>query len=184
MARVAVVGPDSRVLNLVEAPAGWQPPADQTTVPADATVAIGDTWNPATQKFTRTPTPIEARRAAKLARIMTERAALLAAGAPCDGHRIEVDDPSRANLGGMATTAALALLGVVPWPNAYAQGWITLDNGRIPLPEPRSAIALAATAGEWYGGVVQRGRDLKDAVLAAADPDTVTISWAPFDAAP
>ena len=169
---------------MVEAPEGWQPPAGHSTVPANATVEIGDTWSSATQSFAPTPKHADARRSMKIERIKAQRAALLAAGAPYDGHRIEVDDASRSNLGGMATTAALALLGVVHWPDAYAQGWITLDNGRIPLPEPRSAIALAATVGEWYGGVVQRGRDLKDAVLAAADPDTVMLSWAPFDAAP
>lgn len=90
----------------------------------------------------------------------------LAAGAPYAGHRIALDDASRADLSGMAATALAASTGFAPWPASYQQGWITMDNSRIPLPTPGDGLALAAAAGDYYASAVQRARDRKDAAVA------------------
>lgn len=112
--------------------------------------------------------PIADARAAKLAAIVATADALLSAGAPRSGLHISVDDGSRADLTAMAATASAALAGAVAWPESYARGWITTENERIPLATPAEGLTLAATVGDWYARLVQRRRDLKDAVLAAA----------------
>ena len=96
----------------------------------------------------------------------------LAAGAlhPSSGLHIALGDGSRADIGGMATTAvAVIATGAVPWPEAYALGWISIENTRIPLATPADGIALAALVGQVYSAIVQHGRNLKDAIEAAAD---------------
>lgn len=94
---------------------------------------------------------------------------LLLAGARVNENlHIALDDGSRADLTAMAATATAAAAGVVTWPESYARGWITIENVRIPLPAPTDGLVLAAAAGDYYAGVVQNRRDLKDAALAAA----------------
>lgn len=112
-------------------------------------------------------------RAAKLAAISNAADALFAAGAPYDGLHIAVLDGSRADLTAMAATASAALAGSVAWPESYALGWITVENGRITLATPAAGLALAAAVGDWYAQIVQHRRDLKDAVLAAEDIPSV-----------
>lgn len=112
---------------------------------------------------------LAARRAAMTAAVEARKAALVGAGAPYGGLHIALDIGSRADLGGMATTAALAAAETVPWPADYAAGWISAENDRIPLDTPADGIALAAAAGAHYAAIVQRARTLKDAVLAAED---------------
>ena len=97
------------------------------------------------------------------------RAAKLVAGAPIGGLRVAIDDTSRGDIGGMATTALAALSSAAPWPESYAAGWITMSNVRLPLPTPADGLALAAAVGDWYARIVQHARSLKDAVLAAED---------------
>lgn len=99
---------------------------------------------------------------------------LLMAGYPyaSDLH-VALTDSSRTDLGAMATTAGFARLNIVPWPESYQRGWITIENTRIPLATPDDGIALAAPVGAYYGAIRQRGRDLKDAILNAADEATL-----------
>ena len=79
---------------------------------------------------------------------------------------------SRTDQGGMATMAGLVVMGLLPWPDSYAQGWIALDNTRLPLPTPQDGIALAAVVGVTYSALAQHARTLKDAALAG-DPAVV-----------
>ena len=117
---------------------------------------------------------LEDLRAAKIAAITAVADALLAAGAPvAGGLHISLDDGSRADLTAMASTAIAASSGAVEWPESYAQGWITAENIRIPLAQPAEGLALAAMAGSHYAAIVQRRRDLKDAVLAAPTADAL-----------
>lgn len=110
------------------------------------------------------------RREAMIARVNALADAKLAAGYPAaDGLHVDVSDSSRADLGGMATTALGATSGTLPWPDSYKEGWITIENVRIPMPEPADGLMLAAGAGEFYAAIKQHARDLKDAVLAATD---------------
>lgn len=128
----------------------------------------------------KTPAELDADRAARLddARankvlaIDAERDRRLGLGALHEGKRFSMSDTSRTDLGGMATTAALVLAGALPWPESYAQGWISLDNSRLPLPTPAEGIVLAAKVGVTYSAVVQHARTLKDAALAG-DPAAV-----------
>jgi hypothetical protein len=117
-------------------------------------------------------------RVAKLASIMAKADALLAAGAPVshegDTLHIALDDGSRANITGMATTAIAASANTIEWPASYQQGWITIENIRIPLTAPADGIALAAQAGDYYAQIVQRARDLKDAAIAAEDDSALS----------
>lgn len=124
------------------------------------------------------PRTIEEHRSEKLAAVQAKAAALLTAGAPVthegETMHIALDDGSRADLTGMATTAMAAIAGTVPWPGSYQQGWITIENVRIPLGAPADGIALAATAGDYYACIIQRARDLKDAIAGAADEDALS----------
>lgn len=113
--------------------------------------------------------PVEAARAAKLAEIAAAAEALLSAGYPTGGLHIAVDDGARADLTAMAATALGAAGGALPWPAAYATGWIAIENVRIPLPTPADGLALAAGVGAWYAALVQHRRDLKDDALSAPD---------------
>jgi len=121
---------------------------------------------------------ITAARDAKVTAIQAERDRRLRAGALHQGKRFAMDGDSRTDQGGMATTAALVQLGALPWPESYAQGWISLDNTRLPLPTPQDGIALAATVAVTYSALIQHARDLKDAALAG-DPASVnhTAGW-------
>ncbi|WP_372395142.1 hypothetical protein ABMY26_06445 (plasmid) [Azospirillum sp. HJ39] len=113
-------------------------------------------------------------RAAKIRAIDVERDRRLALGALYAGKRFSMSDTSRTDLSGMATTAGLVLSGALPvWPEAYAQGWIAIDNGRHPLPTPADGIALAATVALAYSATVQHARSLKDMALTADDPAEV-----------
>ncbi|CAO3355187.1 DUF4376 domain-containing protein [Azospirillum palustre] len=125
-----------------------------------------------------TPTEIVSQAAAarrsKVQAIDDERDRRLALGALHGGKRFSTSDTSRTDLGGMATTAGLVMLGALPaWPDSYAQGWIAIDNTRLPLPTPADGIALAAAVALSYSATVQHARDLKDAALTAADPSVV-----------
>lgn len=92
----------------------------------------------------------------------------LEAGCPvAGGLHIAIDGDTRADLGAMATTAALAQSGVTAWPESYSRGWITKENVRIQLPLPQDGIALAAAVGDYYAQLRQHARDLKDAIIAA-----------------
>lgn len=119
------------------------------------------------------PSQFEANRLAVLAQIVAKVEALLAAGATIEHEEqilhVALTDASRADVGGMATTAMAAIGGAVPWPTSYSRGWITVENVRIPMPTPADGLSLAAQVGDYYASVVQNGRDLKDAVLAAED---------------
>lgn len=102
--------------------------------------------------------------------ISVKVAALMAIGYPAEADRhIALDGDTRADLGAMATTAALAISGVTVWPESYSKGWITIENIRIPLPTPQDGITLGAAVGDYYAQVRQHARDLKDAVMAAQD---------------
>lgn len=109
-------------------------------------------------------------RIGKISAITAISATLFAAGAPvAAGLHVALDDSSRADLAAMAATATVALSGVVPWPESYARGWITIENVRIPLPTPTDGLALSAAVGNYYAALVQHRRDLKDAALKAGD---------------
>ena len=99
--------------------------------------------------------------------------ALLAVGAPVASGEttlhVALDAGSRADLTAMAATAMGAANSVLPWPESYQRGWITVENIRIPLPTPPDGLLLAAGVGDRYAQIIQRGRDLKDAVITAAD---------------
>lgn len=135
----------------------------------------------ATATYTLVPlTPEEiaaqltAARVAKVREIDAARDRRLGLGALHGGKRFSTSDASRTDLGGMATTAGLVMMGALPaWPESYAQGWIAIDNTRLPLPTPADGIALAAAVALSYSATIQHARDLKDAALAAADPAAV-----------
>lgn len=125
---------------------------------------------------------LEDLRTIKFASVASTAGALLSAGAPHSGLHIAVDNGSRADLTAMAATATAALSGTVAWPESYARGWISIENARIPLATPADGLALAAVVGDWYARLVQHRRDLKDAVIAAADAAAVaaidiTAGW-------
>lgn len=117
--------------------------------------------------------PLEERRLSVLDQIRAKVAGLLAAGAPVDHNgatlHIDLNDGPRADLTAMAATALGALSSAVSWPASYQTGWITKENTRVPLSTPAEGLALAAGVGDYYAQIVQLGRDLKDAVIAAAD---------------
>lgn len=110
---------------------------------------------------------------ARLAEINARVATLISAGCPVDHedatYHVSLEDGRRADLTAMGTTALGALSSAIAWPDSYQQGWITNENVRIPLPTPAAGLALGAAVGDHYAKIRQNGRDLKDAVLAAAD---------------
>lgn len=118
-------------------------------------------------------------RATKLASVQERVSTLLAIGfETTSGLHVALDDASRADMGAMATTALAASSGAIEWPESYKQGWITVENVRIALPAPEDGLALAALVGDYYAGVRQRGRTLKDTVAAAtkqSDLDAIDI---------
>ena len=119
------------------------------------------------------PVSFTNRKLAMLDAVNARASSILAAGAPIvhggQTYHIDLTDGSRANMGSMATTAIGAVASLVPWPAEYQQGWITMENPRIPLPTPADGLALASAVGIFYAACLQRGRDLKNAVIAAAD---------------
>lgn len=146
---------------------GAEPPIGSHEVPtAPATVAmrwINGAWSHPQPELTDL-------RAQKMSAIAATADALLAEGVPLDdGLHVALDDGARADLTAMATTASLAASELLPWPESYARGWISMENVRIPLPSPEDGLLLAAKAGNYYAAIVQHRRDLKDAVLAAED---------------
>ncbi|OYD82495.1 DUF4376 domain-containing protein [Azospirillum brasilense] len=116
------------------------------------------------------------RRAAVAAAVDARRDQHMAEGAEHGGKRFALDGTSRTDLGGMATTGALVLMGALDWPADYATGWIALDNTRLPLPTPQDGIALAAAVAGRYAALVQAARDIKDAVLASDEPEAIDIA--------
>ncbi|SCM79985.1 hypothetical protein KL86PLE_90742 [uncultured Pleomorphomonas sp.] len=141
----AVFGPD-------EAGIGWTFDGSNWTAPAEPEPSLEDL------------------RAAKIAAITAAADALLSAGAPVDsGLHVALDDGSRADLTAMASTAIAAAAGSISWPDSYSQGWISVENTRIPLATPAAGLALAASVGNFYATIIQRRRNLKDAALAAVD---------------
>lgn len=149
-----------------------EPPPGALWVDAPAGQVFGG-FSYADGIFTQPPRPLSDLKAVKLDDIRALAEAKIAAGAPVerDGQVLHValDDGSRADMGGMATTAVAAAGGAVPWPESYQIGWITVENIRIPLPTPADGLSLAAAVGDYYARVKQHARDLKDAVLAASD---------------
>lgn len=118
-------------------------------------------------------------RAAKFTSVQERVSILLSIGFETSvGLHIALDDASRADMGAMATTALASSSGVIEWPESYKQGWISIENIRIELPQPADGLALAALVGDYYAAVRQRGRTLKDAVAAAtteAELDAIDI---------
>lgn len=148
----AVPGPEGAGIGWTYDGVAWMPPAEPEPEPQ----MLGDL------------------RASKIAAIVAAADALLATGAPVNGGlHVALDDGARADLTAMATTATAAASGAIAWPEAYARGWISMENVRIPLATPAAGLALAAIVGDWYARIVQRRRDLKDAVLAAPTADAL-----------
>jgi hypothetical protein len=115
-------------------------------------------------------------KSSRIAAVDAKADVLLSTGYPhASDQHISLTDGSRTDLGAMATTAALAVAGTVPWPESYQQGWITIENTRIPLPTPADGIALAAPVGAYYAGIRQNGRSLKDTILAAEDEAALAV---------
>lgn len=161
---------------------GYVPPAGLVPIASDD-AAIGDFFDPVTGSFSAPVIPLARRRATLLAKVNELKATILALGAPFGGKRILVDDASRADLSGLALTAALVEMGALnAWPESYSQGWICLDNSRVPLPSPQDGVNLAATAASWYSVVVQFARTAKDIVLNAEDPEAAfdALDWSPW----
>lgn len=139
-------------------------------VEAPAEVAAG--WLYDGESFAPAPAyepTLADRQSATTAAIDALRAERIGAGAPAYGLRIAIDGGARADMGAMATTALAAAGGAVPWPAAYALGWITITNERIALPTPADGLALASAVGAHYATLVQHARSLKDLVLSAED---------------
>jgi hypothetical protein len=114
------------------------------------------------------PPTLEEAKTAKVAAVAAAMEARLADGAlSVGGKHIALDVETRTDLGAMATTAALAAGGSIPWPASYQTGWITMENTRIALPTPADGIALASAVGNIYAQIRQYARDLKDDALAA-----------------
>lgn len=181
MRRYAVIGSDLVVSNVVLAPFGWLPGLGETAVVSEA-ANPGDMYDPVQGVFLAPPGRLEALRAQVRDEVQTRRDSIMAAGAPYGGQRVEVDDASRANLNSVVTAAILAQMGAAPWPEAV-QGWISLDNTIIPLPTPGDAITMGLTVLQWQAGLIQFGRALKDAVLAAEDPRAVASAadWSAWE---
>ncbi|WCK24609.1 hypothetical protein [Agrobacterium pusense] len=87
---------------------------------------------------------------------------------PGDLH-IAITDAVERRLTSMGTTAGFAVLGITTWPEEYQRGWITETNVRYPLPKPEDGVALATAVGAFSAALIQHGRDIKDAILAAKD---------------
>lgn len=116
----------------------------------------------------------EERRSYREAAVRARIEAELAKGAPIEVSpgvflHVALDASTRADLTGMVATALAAASSAVPWPESYQLGFIAIENVRIPLPTPAEGLGLAALVGDRYARIVQNGRDLKDAVAAAAD---------------
>jgi hypothetical protein len=146
-------------------------------------VYAGFTYDPATQVFAAPMRTFFEIQTARIADVDSKVDTLLTGGYPhtADLH-IALDDGSRTDLSAMATAAGLAISGIVSWPGSYQQGWIAIENIRIPLPTPQDGIALAAPVGDYYGAIRQNGRALKDAILGAADATAldaidITAGW-------
>lgn len=110
---------------------------------------------------TRTPEEVAAAlEGVRIAAVEAQFAARLAAGLPYQGQVIDIDAPARADLGGMALTAALVNMGQLTWPEDISRGWVARGNARVPLPTPADGIALATTAAGYYSALVQHESDL------------------------
>lgn len=124
-------------------------------------------WQAAHNTATAEPVlTFEQRRAVKVAAARAQFEAKVAAGWPFEGLHVEINDGSRANLGGLALTAFLASQEVTTWPADYGRGWVSIEGARIPL-TPETAIPFAAGAGAYYSALVQHEQDLEDALQAA-----------------
>lgn len=129
--------------------------------------------------------PLETRIDVRVAAIDARRDHLLKAGKLYGGLHVALldkkgTDGPRADLSGMATHAGFIMVGIpgLTWPVSYQQGWISVENQRIPLETPASGLMLAAAAGDYFAAVVQCARDKKDACIAAEDQtelDAVSI---------
>lgn len=140
-------------------------------------LAVGDDGRPVMVAPQTPPAPtLDERRAQAAAAVDALRDERMAEGAEHAGKRFALDGTSRTDLGGMATTGALVLMGALDWPADYVTGWIALDNTRLPLPTPHDGIALAAAVAARYAALVQAARDIKDAVLASDEPEAIDIT--------
>lgn len=152
-------------------PKTWRVQFDLSATPDQVTAAnaalAAFTWGPADQA-----------RVQQLAALDDLFNAKIAVGAPvAGGYHVGLDVGTRTDFIGMASTAVAVLGGAgLPWPDGYTQGWITVENVRIPLATPAEGLALAAQVGPYYSSLVQNWRTLKDELLSAADPLSVDLT--------
>ncbi len=167
-------GQTKQVEDGVGVPGGYalMPSAPPSLGPGEWAKADGDKW----VKTTDDPNPGPALSDLKRAKTQAIRALFaekVTEGWLYDGLHVEINDGSRANLGGLALTGFLATQNVVPWPDDYARGWVSIEGDRIPLTAAQ-AIAFAAGAGSYYSALVQKGQDLEDDVTQASTEAELT----------
>jgi hypothetical protein len=126
--------------------------------------------------------PLDLAKRRKQAAVSAEYRRRLALGMSVGDLHVDIDDGARANFSGMAVTASFVISGLMEWPADYARGWVSMEGARIPLPTSQDGVVLAASAGAFYAALVQRERDLIDALAAAADEAAVaaidiTAGW-------
>lgn len=108
---------------------------------------------------------------ARVASINQHRDDILAAGFPYGGKLFDVSDSSLVRFAGMTLAATLSVTLSAPWDHEYADGWIAMDNTRMPLPTPEDGLLLGRLVGSWVAKVTQHARTLKDTIEAVAfDP--------------
>jgi hypothetical protein len=185
MARIALVGPDLVVTNVLRAEFGYEAPAGLFAVPS-ADANPGDTFNPVNGTFSRPVVTVTRRKSDLVAEVKARRSRVLAEGMPFRGKRIDVDGAARSDLNTMLITALLVETGAMhEWPEEYILGWICTDNSRLSLATAQDGIELGVAVTRWTVGLTQIARVAKDAILAAEDPDAAAevVDWSPWEPA-
>ena len=181
---------NSAVVEIANLPDGILPKDAFHADLASSFVACNDTvqqgWTYDGKVFSAPSAPLLSladQKTARITEVDAKVSAILAAGAPTSGGlHIALDDSSRADMGSMATTAIAASSGAVTWPDSYKEGWISIENTRIPLAAPSDGLTLAASVGDYYARVRQNGRNLKDAIVASTSEEALngidlTAGW-------
>jgi hypothetical protein len=106
----------------------------------------------------------------------------VSAGVAYGGKVLQIDDEARGNITGASAQAIASLLpgSPVSWPQGF--GWRMLDNTYLSVPDAPAMLALGAAAATRYAALRLRLGQLKDAIDAASDMNTlnsidVTTGW-------
>jgi hypothetical protein len=90
-----------------------------------------------------------------------------------NGHAYQINMQSQINIAGMATAAGYSVGDPVTFPWRSDFSWIDANNVKVPMTAQEMKV-FGYEIGHYVSGCIQYARTLKDSILAATTPATVS----------